>query len=217
MVKLSDLDLDIPSLESNNIKKNLIRGCVINDRGDRQPHPAGVYFYKTVPSFNGVAVLDYKTMEKCEYQKIDILNNTYLDGITSQDLDIFVKLIDENNIDWHQLWNYEFPYQLTKYPFILREFEVSSVLDIAIVIAIIRPGALHNYDKMKNYIHTDKLLKNKSENDRKILDETYGIPVFDEQFKLLGINDGKYRYKKPHSIGYAYILLIDFLKKTTKL
>jgi DNA polymerase III alpha subunit len=69
---------------------------------------------------------------------------------------------------------------------------------------------------MKMYIHTDKLLKNKTDDVKEILKETYGIAVFDEQFKKLKKDDKKYRYKKPHSIGYAYVLLIDFLKNSLK-
>ena len=212
-MKLSDLDLDIPSTQSDQIKNGLIRGSILNDRGDTQPHPAGVYFYKSIPSFDGLSIIDYKSMEEKEYQKIDILNNTYLDGINSDELNQFVSIIESGGIDWKSLWEYEEPYQLSKYPGILREFKVSSVMDIAIVIALIRPGSVQNYDKMKKFIHTDALLKNKSEEIQEILKETYGIPVFDEQFKKLGKDDGKYRYKKPHSVGYSYVLLIDFLKK----
>lgn len=211
-MKLSDLDLDIPSKQSDDIKNNLIRGCVVTERGDIQPHPAGVYFYKSIPSYDGISILDYKKMEDKEYQKIDILNNTYLDDISSDELINYIKMIDEDNIEWHNLWEYNEPYQLAKYPGILREFKVHSVMDIAIIIALIRPGAIQNYEKMKSFIHTDKLLKNKSDEAKEILKETYGIPVFDEQFKKLGKDDGKYRYKKPHSIGYSYVLLIDFLK-----
>lgn len=215
-MKLSDLDLDIPSTQSNNIRNGLVRASVLNDRGEFQPHPAGVYFYKAIPAYDGIAVLDYKKMEEKEYQKIDILNNTYLDNISSDELSEFVCMIETDEIDWEYLWEYEEPYQLSKYPGILREFKVKSVMDVAIVMALIRPGALQNYEKMKTYIHTDKLLNNKSDESKEILKETYGIPVFDEQFKKLGKDDGKYRYKKPHSIGYAYVLLLDFLKNIKK-
>ena len=215
-MKLSDLDLDIPSTQSDSIRNGLVRASVLNERGDFQPHPAGVYFYKTIPSFDGMAVLDYKKMEEKEYQKIDILNNTYLDNISSSELNEFVETIDNDEIDWEELWEYEEPYQLSKYPGILREFKVQSVMDIAIIMALIRPGALQNYEKMKAYIHTDKLLNTKTDETREILKETYGIPVFAEQFKKLGKDDGKYRYKKPHSLGYSYVLLIDFLKNSKK-
>lgn len=215
-MKLSDLDLDIPSTQSENIRNGLVRGSVLNERGEFQPHPAGVYFYKSIPSYEGMAVLDYKIMEEKEYQKIDILNNTYLDDITADELAEFVEMIDNDDIDWKALWEYDEPYQLSKYPGILREFKVESVMDIAIVMAIIRPGALQNYEKMKTYIHTDKLLNSKTEESKQILKETYGIPVFAEQFKKLGKDDGKYRYKKPHAVGYSYVLLIDFLKNGKK-
>lgn len=211
-MKFSDLDLDIPAKESETIRKGLLRATVLNEKGEYQPHPAGVYFYKSVPSFDGLCVLDYKTMEKNHFQKIDILNNSYLDDISSTELDKYITKIENEDIDWSRLWKYEHTYQLGKYPGILREFKVGSVMDVAIVLALIRPGSLGNYDKMRTYIHTDKLLKNKSPEAQEILKETYGIPVFAEQFKLLGKHDGKYRYKKPHSIGYSYVLLIDFLK-----
>jgi DNA polymerase III alpha subunit len=212
-MKLSDLDLDIPSTQSNNIKNSLPRASIINDKGDLQPHPAGVYFYKNIPSYDGISLLNYKDMESKEYQKIDILNNTYLDKIESaQELEHYVGIIEKNNIDWKKLWEYDEPYQLSKYPGILREFKVESVIDIAIVMAIIRPGSLQNYEKMKTYMHTDTLLNKKNEKEKEILCETYGVAVFAEQFVKLGKDDGKYRYKKPHAIGYAYVLLIDFLK-----
>jgi len=213
-MKFSDLDLDIPSMDSEIIRANLVRASVKNEKGEYQAHPAGVYFYKSIPKFNNISILDYKTMEKKEYQKIDILNNTYLDNISNEEMIEFIDLIENENIDWKKLWEFENPYQLSKYPGILREFKVSSVLDIAIVLAIIRPGSLQNYDKMKTFIHTDKILNKKNKKEREILKFTYGIPIFDEQFKELGIDDGKYRYKKPHSLGYAYVLLIDFLKKS---
>lgn len=213
-MKFSDLDLDIPSKDSDVIRDGLTRATILNERGEYQPHPAGVYFYKSIPQYENLSVIDYKAMEDEHFQKIDILNNSYLDDITSDEMDIFVDNIENEEIEWSELWEYDEPYQLGKYPGILREFKVESVLDVAIVLALIRPGSVANYDKMKAYIHTDKLLKNKSEEAQEVLKETYGIPVFDEQFKQLGKDDGKYRYKKPHSIGYAYILLIDFLKNS---
>lgn len=213
-MKFSDLDLDIPSLTSTSIRTGLVRGSVLTDKGEYQPHPAGVYFYKSVPAFEGVALIDYKTMEKNNYQKIDILNNTYLDNITMEEFIHYITLIENESINWNDLWLYSTPYQLAKYPNILQDFKVSSVMDVAIVLALIRPGSLVNYEKMKVYMHTDKLLQKKDDNVKKILSDTYGIPVFEEQFKQLGYDDGKYRYKKPHSIGYAYVLLIDFLKNS---
>lgn len=211
-MKLSDLDVDIPSLESDAIKGDLVRSCVKNDRGELQLHPAGVYFYKSVPSFEMMAVIDYKHMEKKNYQKIDILNNTFLDDISKEEYDSYINKIEDGDIKWEQLWEYESPYQLSKYPGILREFKVASIMDVAIVLAIIRPGSVQNYEKMKHYIHTDKLLNKKTDEVKEILKETYGIAVFDEQFKKMGKNDGKYRYKKSHSLGYTYVLLVDFLK-----
>ena len=213
-MKFSDLDLDIPSKDSDVIRDGLTRATILNERGEYQPHPAGVYFYKSIPQYENLSVIDYKAMEDEHFQKIDILNNSYLDDITSDEMDIFVDNIENEEIEWSELWEYDEPYQLGKYPGILREFKVESVLDVAIVLALIRPGSVANYDKMKAYIHTDKLLKNKSEEAQEVLKETYGIPVFDEQFKQLGKDDGKDRYNKPHSIGYAYILLIDFLKNS---
>jgi len=211
-MKFSDLDLDIPSSKSETIRSGLIKASILTEKGTHQNHPAGIYMYAAVPSFEGVAIVDYKEMEQLEYQKIDILNNTYLDDISNKEMIKFVGLIEYEDIDWKELWRYTEPYQLGKYPGILREFKVASVMDLAIILALIRPGSVANYDKMKAYIHTDTILNKKSEKAQKILKETYGIPIFNEQFKLLGIDDGKYRYKKPHSIGYAYVLLIDFLK-----
>jgi len=215
MTKLSDLDLDIPSLESTNIRENLLRGCVASEKGTTL-HPAGIYFYKSIPAFNNISVIDYKKMELMKYQKVDILNNTFLDGIDKESFEQYLTLIEDECIDWGALWEYENPYQLSNYPGIVCDFKAESVMDLAIILAIIRPGALQNYDKMKAYMHTYTLLKNKTMDQHQILKETYGVAVFDEQFKKLGKDDGKYRYKKQHAIGYAYVLLLDFLKNCLK-
>jgi hypothetical protein len=214
-IKFSDLDIDLPSKINDKLKDKLIRAKVKTDDGKFRPHPSGVYFYKNIPSYDGFAVLDYKEMEKRLYQKIDFLSNSYLDDIDKNEFVKYIEMIEDENIEWKKLWEYDEPYQLHNYPGILKEFRVSSVIDVAIVLSIIRPGAIHNYDKMKKYIHTDKLLKTiKSKKEYKILKDTYGIPVFEEQFKKLGIDNDKYRYKKAHAIGYSYVLLIDFLKNS---
>ena len=216
-IKFSDLDIDLPSKINDKLKNKLVRAKVKNDDGKYRPHPSGVYFYKNIPSYDGFAVLDYKEMEKRLYQKIDFLSNSYLDDIDKNEFNTYIEMIEDENIDWEELWEYEDPYQLHNYPGILKEFKVSSVIDVAIVLSIIRPGAIHNYEKMKKYIHTDYLLKKiKNKKEFNILKDTYGIPVFEEQFKKLGINNDKYRYKKAHAIGYSYILLIDFLKRKNR-
>ena len=216
-LKFSDLDIDIPSKINDKLKEKLIRAKVRTEDGKFRPHPSGVYFYKNIPSYEGFAVLDYKEMEKRLFQKIDFLSNSYLDDIKKEEFNEYIRMIEDEKINWEELWEYENPYQLHNYFGILKEFKVKSVMDVAIVLSIIRPGAIHNYDKMKKYIHTDKLLKKiKDKREYKILKDTYGIPVFEEQYRKLGISNDKYRYKKAHAIGYSYILLIDFLKNRKK-
>jgi hypothetical protein len=210
-IKFSDLDIDIPTSYSEKIRSGFVKAVVYNnERKEYQPHPAGIYFYKSVPSFDGMSVIDYKKMEKIGYQKIDILNNNYLDNLTDEEFFEFLEKIDNEDINWEKLYEFKEPYQLAKYPYILKEFNVSSVMDVSIVLSIIRPGSIKYYDEMKYYMQTKKIKTNSQPN---ILNETYGIPVFDEQFKAIKIKDGKYRYKKPHAIGYSYLLLMDFLKK----
>ena len=214
-IKFSDLDIDIPSKINDELKSKLVRAKVKTDDGKYRPHPSGVYFYKNIPSYDGFAVMGYKEMEERLYQKIDFLSNSYLDDIKKDEFHMYLEQIEDENIDWKLLWEYENPYQLHNYPGILKEFKVKSVIDVAIVLSIIRPGAIHNFDKMKKYIHTDVLLKRiNNKKELKILKDTYGIPVFEEQFRKLGIKNDKYRYKKAHAIGYAYVLLLDFIKNT---
>lgn len=214
-MKFSDLDIDIPSSKSDYIKSSFIKASK-NVNGLRSAHPSGIYLYNDLPAYNGYMLMDYKVAEKNGYQKIDILNNTFLDDIECEYFSQYLELIENEQIDWNELYKYENAYQLSHYPNILKEFKVTSVMDIAIVLAIIRPGSYKQYERMKKYIHTDKILSKLSDDEHKILSDTYGIPVFDEQYKALYVDDGLYRYKKPHSIGYAYVLLVDFLKNTLK-
>lgn len=199
----SDLDIDIPSKKSEIIKQKLIKSSII-DKSIKK-HPVGVYLYKKVPHYMGWCVIDYKEMEHNNYQKIDILNNTFLDDLTNTQMTEALKLIEKENIDWLQLHDEPHNYQLDNYPSILKQFNVRSVLDVAIVLAIIRPGAIQYYNKLKSRMNSDLNRFNDI--------DAYGLPIFSGD----GLTTKKYRYKKSHAIGYAYILLIDFLKKTKKI
>lgn len=215
-MKFSDLDLDIPTSQLGFAMRGLVRAQV-QDNNRLRPHPCGVYFYKFVPAYEDFAVLDYRVMEQSHYQKIDFLSNSVLDQY--EDYNEFLDAlsqIENEEVDWKKLWEYKNPYQLSKYHNILKKYRVTSIMDIALVLGIIRPGAKEFSHILLENIHSDKLKADYSENDWEIVKESYGVPIFEEQFVKLGIENDDYLYKKPHAIGYAYMVVLDFLKNTKK-
>lgn len=206
-MKLSDLDFEIPSKDMKRIRKGLIVASIYNENDNKlTPHPSGVYFYKDMLEYNGMSLIEHKESQDLKLQKIDFLGNTILNDIDNSTFFEFLKIIDNDEIDWEHLQNYQMNndlFQLSKHHGLLKELDTISIMDVAIAISIIRPCCIK---KKEQLIKNIKLARN---NELEV-NETYNIDVFYEQ-----INDSTvYSYKKAHAIGFAYILLLDYLKKT---
>ena len=180
---IADLDVDLSENTRNDILNKLqhIPASKINNVGIF-PHNVGVYFCN-IPQdkITGLASIDYKRAEEdFGFFKIDLLHNTIYDKFSTR------KGVEDSvnkEPDWNLLRN---PLIVKQLPHINNYSElllklplVSSVEELAMFIAIIRPG--------KKYL-IDKVVENgwKSIEDKIWLKE-----------------DNGFQFKKSHSIAYA--------------
>lgn len=180
---IADLDVDLNENTRNDILNKIkhIPASKINEKGIF-PHNVGVYFCD-IPQdkISGLASIDYKRAEEeFGFYKVDLLHNLTYDKFSSRK-EVEDSISKEPN--WNLLKN---PLVVEKLPHInnyadllLKLPLITSVEELAMFIAIIRPG--------KKYL-IDSVLKNgwKSIEDKIWLKEENG-----------------FQFKKSHSIAYA--------------
>lgn len=180
---IADLDVDLNENTRNDILNKIkhIPASKINEKGIF-PHNVGIYFCD-IPQdkISGLASIDYKRAEEeFGFYKVDLLHNLTYDKFSSRK-EVEDSISKEPN--WNLLKN---PLVVEKLPHInnyadllLKLPLITSVEELAMFIAIIRPG--------KKYL-IDSVLKNgwKSIEDKIWLKEENG-----------------FQFKKSHSIAYA--------------
>lgn len=179
-----DIDIDV---QPNTKKEDYGVRAIIYD-GDNhviKPHPSGFYCSTNMPIDNetGMAAIDYKEAEDIGFIKIDLLTNTSYAGFNSKQ-EVLDSISREPN--WNLLNDEEF---VKKLPHISTHFEIvdkispSSVIELSDTLALIRPAKIHMVD---NYLNNRELVR----------DNLYRKPA-----------NGKYYFKKSHSISYAMMII----------
>lgn len=177
-----DIDIDVKQTSIDKSKYG-VRGVIIKEN-KIHPHPSGYYVDKDMPvdPLTDNSPMDYQLADELGYQKIDILTNSVYEYFDSkEDLERCVN----QDPNWELLQNEQYLSKLPHvkdYGYILREIKPKSVMELADVIALIRPGKIHLYE---SYL----------ENPDKIRPNLYRKPK----------NDGMY-FKKSHAVSYAMMI-----------
>lgn len=185
---IADLDVDTSSTTREDILNKLkhIPASKINSMGVF-PHNVGVYFCD-IPTdkITGLASIDYKNAEEdYGFFKIDLLHNTELDLFKDRNKMISILNKEPN---WNLLKNplivKQLPHINNYSEMILGLPDITSVEELAMFIALIRPAKKYLIDDVK---------KNgwKSIEDRIWLKE-----------------DNGFQFKKSHSIAYALLIIL---------
>jgi hypothetical protein len=146
-------------------------------------HNTGVYF-QNISKFplEGYSTIDHKKAEEQGWFKVDFLNNhIYKDVVDEQHLD---KLIATEPM-WQLLEHQEVVEQLfhiNNHFDIIKQYPPKSLEDLAIILAIIRPGKRHLVGKSWEEIKKDVWIKPKNDT---------------------------YFFKKSHSYGYALAIIVQ--------
>lgn len=179
-----DFDVDIDMADRTEIL-NVIEytpASVLNN-GKYTKHNTGVYM-QNIPTMplEGYSSIDHKQAESDGWFKVDFLNNNIYKGI--RDEAHLNELMDREPM-WELLQHEEIVSQLihiNKYIELLKEYKPGSVEQLAIILAIIRPGKRH--------------LVGKSWAD--IANSVWEPPT-----------DGSYYFKKSHSFAYAVSIIVQ--------
>jgi hypothetical protein len=152
------------------------------------PHNTGVYFH-AVPThpFAGTCSLPYEEAEQQACYKVDILNNHIYDDVSNE---AHLHRLMETPVLWDLLQHEEVVRELAH---INGHFEMvqalkpRSVLQLAMVLAMIRPGKRHLY--------------------RQCLSE--GWHSLEPEIWDIDSNSHLYAFKKPHAVSYACLIAVQ--------
>lgn len=149
--------------------------------GQRQRHPSGVYFQNVpVDPFTGLCSFDYESAADLGYVKIDFLNNSIYEGVRD------MNHLDELMADpvWEMLEHKDIVDNLAhiKGHFgIVCQIRPQSVEDLAVVLALMRPGKKHLIGRPRDEIDAQIWKKD---------------------------GDG-YAFKRSHAIAYALSIVVQ--------
>ncbi len=178
-----DVDIDMANREDFLRLVNHTPASIKHEDGTYSKHNTGVYF-QTIPSFplEGFSSIEYETAEEDGWFKVDVLNNGIYKDVRDE-----AHITELMNIEplWDLLEHEEFVSQLfhiSNYSNILAQYKPTSVEQLAMILAIIRPGKKHLIGKSWNEITKQVWVK----------------PT-----------DGSYYFKHSHAIAYAVAIVVQ--------
>lgn len=178
-------DVDIDCFNRDVILEDLqhVAARIERSRTAHEKHNTGVYF-QNIPRdpMTNVATLDHKDASEYGYFKVDFLNVYMYEHI--KDEDHLQKLIDTEP-DWGL---FEFPevtdnlFHLNGYSWLLVRHKPKSVEDLAMILAIMRPGKAYLQNENWDKIRKEVWLKNQ---------------------------DGTYSFKRAHALSYSVAIIVN--------
>jgi hypothetical protein len=159
----TDIDIDLADREKLLRLIKHVPAMQTDSKGRKVKHNTGVYFHDVpVDPYNGLCTLDYKKAEELGYFKIDLLNVGIYQGVK-----------DPDHLD--RLANAEPDWNLLTYSEIVEQ--------LAMVLAVIRPGKRHLVGRPWSEIETQVWEKNDT--------------------------DEGYSFKRSHALGYALAIIVQ--------
>ena len=178
-----DVDIDMANREDFLRLVNHTPASIKNGDGVYSKHNTGVYF-QTMPTFplEGYSTIDYETAEEDGWFKVDVLNNGIYKDVRDE-----AHITELMNIEplWDLLEHEEFVGQLfhiSNYSNILAQYKPTTVEQLAMILAIIRPGKKQLIGKSWNEITKQVWIKP---------------------------SDGSYYFKHSHAIAYAVAIVVQ--------
>lgn len=179
-----NFDVDIDMADRNDILNviNYTSASVLKD-SKYTKHNTGVYI-QNIPKFplDDFAAIDHKTAEQEGWFKVDFLNNNIYKGVKNE---AHLNKLIECEPMWELLQHEEVCsqlYHINKHTTLVREYGPGSVEQLAMILAIIRPGKRH--------------LVGKSWTD--IAHNVWEPP-----------SDGSYYFKKSHAFAFATAIVVQ--------
>jgi hypothetical protein len=179
---MSDIDIDFPNAANVvALFPQATEGSVVKD-GQLQKHPSGIYL-NPIPKdpVTGLSAIPYDAAETAGYFKLDFLTNS-----------VYRIIPDEETLN--RCINAEPSWELLLYPElsdelfhlkghseVLKEIRPTSLEDLAVVLALIRPGKRHLRGQSRDQIDAE----------------------------IWKPNQDGYNFKKAHAIAYALVIVVQ--------
>jgi len=179
----TDVDIDVFGRDDILSKTECIFGRIDRKENKFEKHPTGVYFQNIPrdPTTN-ISTLDHRIASDYGYFKIDFLNVNMYSGILNE-AHLLELLHTEPPWDFFQYQEItDQLFHLKGHDNLLQKFKPKSVEDLAIILAIIRPGKAHLQQSSWEHIKKEVWIKSGNEN---------------------------YYFKKSHSISYALAIVVN--------
>lgn len=182
MITRTDIDIDFADRDKALEGLSFVSASMVRENGELSRHTSGVYFQDIpVNPLTGLAAFTYEDAEDKGYFKIDFLNQSVYSDISNEaHLD---RLINTEPM-WELLLERGLVEQLTQIKHhyeTIRVIKPKSIEDLAVVLALIRPGKRH------------LLYQN-----RAIIDKEIWKP-----------ESNGYQFKRSHAISYAVLILVQ--------
>jgi hypothetical protein len=179
-----DFDVDIDCANRDRVLKHMkhIPASIAKD-GKLTKHNSGVYF-QNIPTepLAGYASIDHKVAETQGYFKIDFLNNYIYKDV--KDIAHLDELVEREPM-WELLEHSEVVeqlYHINRHYDIVRDYKPTSVTELAMILAIIRPAKRHLIGQSFD-----------------IISET----VWEQP------TTGEYHFKKAHAVAFALAICVQ--------
>ena len=178
-------DIDIDFADRNNVLDKIkhVPATIVDKDGTFKKHNTGVYC-TAIPHnpLTGTASIDYKSAEDRGYFKIDFLNVSLYQQIKNEEQ--LIRLINTEPL-WDLLEQQEFSdmlFHVNGHHSVLTQMKPKNILQLAAVLAMIRPAKRHLIGKSWDEVMNDVWVK----------------PEGDE-----------YYFKKAHAVAYAHVIVVQ--------
>jgi DNA polymerase III alpha subunit len=178
-------DIDIDFADRNKVLDKIkhVPAAIVDKDGTFKKHNTGVYC-TSIPynPLTGTASIDYKTAEERGYFKIDFLNVSLYQQVTSEEH--LTRLVETEPL-WDLLEQREFSdllFHVNGHHSILVQMKPKNILQLAAVLAMIRPAKRHLIGKSWD----------------EVMNEVWVKPEGDEYF-----------FKKAHAVAYAHAIVVQ--------
>ena len=157
--------------------------AAIGENGTFKKHNTGVYC-TSIPynPLTGLSTIDYKQAEERGYFKIDFLNVSVYEGVRDRQ---HLKQLMETEPLWDLLLQDDFTdllFHVNGHGSLLKQMKPSSIEELAMCLALIRPAKKHLIGKTWKEI---------------------GMEIWEKP------TNGEYYFKKAHAIAYAHVIVVQ--------
>ena len=183
MITVTDVDIDVADREKIlNIFPTHIPAMMLTPEGKERKHNSGVYFHQVpVNPVTGTCSVHYKQAEELGFFKIDILNMSLYQHV--RDEEHLTELMNREPM-WELLQHKDFCdmlIHLRGHHHVCKTMKPKTIEELAMVLAMIRPGKRHLVGYSWNRIKQDIWVKPKT---------------------------GDYYFKRSHGTAYAVAVVV---------